>query len=128
MSKLIKLHKPRRDHRDDERIQQIDYEESVPFFLNQRGVLVHRVKSLYQLTATWQEEPWWIVDYWCENFGRTDKNDLGMLEDPGDRLICTRCEANAIAHGLPTSSELVGRHICTGTMRPVNTCCFNEDN
>jgi hypothetical protein len=125
---LIKLEQARRGiSAHDERYRQTDYEEASPFFENPRGVLIHRVRSLYRLEVSWSSE-WWIVEYWCENSGRTDAVDSGLVFDPGSKLICTRCEANAIAKGKKTSSELAGRHVCTGVVRAMNTCCTNESN
>lgn len=127
--KLIKLKDPRSDHwgRDD-RITRTPYSHAAPFFENRRGVLIHRVRSLYKIYATYASEPWWVVEYWCENYGRTDVVDSGLLFDPGVKLICARCEAIATAKGEPTSSQLAGRHVCTGVCRPVNVCHPNEAN
>lgn len=124
----VKLRAPRRDFRDDSRMTQLDYSESAPFFVNPRGILAHRVRSIIRLTATWEQHPWWIVEYWCENSGRTNSEDDGLEFDPGKRLVCTRCEAAAIAHGEKTSSELAGRHVCTGALRAINVCCDRGKN
>lgn len=125
----VRLRRPRHRHDDDGGFKQVNYEESAPFFSNPRGVLIHRVRSLYRLSCDLQDGPWWIVDYWCENFGRGhDEIDDLLLFDPGEKLICTRCEALAVAKGEPTSSELAGRHVCTGVVRPVNTCCDSSQN
>lgn len=129
MSKLINLRNPRYDHADkDKRFTQVNYKQAAPFFENPRGVLIHRVRAVLQLTATYHNDPWWIVEYWCENNGRSDAVDTGLIFDPGVKLICTRCEANAIAHGEKTSSQLAGRHVCTGICMPVNTCCRKNQN
>jgi len=60
---LVKLRKAKRLSKDD-RFTQTDFEESAPFFINPRGALAHRVKSLFQLECTYNDNPWWIVDYW----------------------------------------------------------------
>lgn len=76
-TKLIKLHKPRRDHPgSDERFTQVNYQESAPFFENPNGVLIHRVRAMYELDATWYQEPHFIVDYWCENGGRASNSQI----------------------------------------------------
>lgn len=128
MEKMIKLRAPRANH--DERITQVDYDESAPFFKNPRGQLVHRVRSLFSLDAPWNRsgKPWFVVDYWCENSGRCysidagDVVDGGLLFDPGSLLLCSRCEANAVIHGEPSGSQLAGHHVCVGKLRPVNVC------
>ena len=120
---LIDCRPPRRQHDlRDERFTQTNYEQSAPFFINPRGVLAHRVRSLVVLTATYYSHPWTIVEYWCENSGRTGCDDDGLEFDPGDRFVCKRCEELAVAHGELTSSELAGRHVCVGVCRPVNVC------
>jgi hypothetical protein len=121
-SRLVALKPPKMNHQArDGRFRQVDYDHAAPFFHNPRGVLIHRVRALYRLT--FHDYPsWWIVDYWCENGGRSDDVDSDLLFDPGEKLVCARCEANAVAHRQKTSSELAGRHICIGICRPVNVC------
>lgn len=128
VNKLIDCRKPRRNHDDNERFTQTNYEQAAPFFENPRGVLIHRVRALYQLEATYSQRPWWIVEYWCENSGSTDAVDSGLLFDPGVKLVCARCEALATAKGEKTSSELAGRHVCVGQLRAVNVCCPKDKN
>ncbi len=125
---LIKLKEPRRTlGRNDSRIQQKNYTESQPFFSNPRGVLAHRVKSVFRMVATYANRPWWIVEYWCENSGVMDKSGDGLASHPGDRYVCARCEERAIRSGEKSSSELVGRHVCIGVARAVSVCrCKNE--
>ena len=120
---LVDLRKTRTDHADrDDRFRQKNYEQSAPFFDNPRGVLIHRVRSLYQLTATYADEPWTIVEYWCGGHGRSDSSDSGLEFDPGMKLVCQRCEMIAMANGERSSSGLVGRHVCVGVCRPINVC------
>lgn len=121
---LIKLRPPRTDHgRRDDRFAQLSYRESTPFFNSPSAVLCHRVRSLYRLTFK-NGEPWFIVDYWCENNARPKawQVDDALVFDPGDRLLCKRCEARAVAAGEKTASELAGRHVCIGICVPVNVC------
>lgn len=78
---------------------------------------------MFKLTLTESSrEPWWIVEYWCENSCNAGDPDDGLLFDPGEKLICARCEALAVQKKQPTSSELAGRHVCIGVCRPVNVC------
>ena len=117
----VALKAPRRVCKD-RGFQQKNYSEGQPFFLNPRGVLVHRVKSVFRLMANYHRHAWWIVEYWCENSGRMDKSGEGMLSDPGNKLVCARCEERAVRMGEKTSSRLVGRHVCVGAARAVNIC------
>lgn len=133
MPKLINYREPRHDYTDDERMDQYNYGQGAPFFFNPRGLLVHRVRSVFQLE--WNDpgvyfygEPWWIVEYWCENSGRTDKHDNGLIWTPGDKLVCARCEANAVKAREKTSDQIVGRHVHIGALRPHRLCCTNEQN
>lgn len=126
-TKLIELQKPRSDHSErDGRFRQVNYHHSAPFFDNPRGVLIHRVRALFRLQFK-GERHWWIVEYWCENGGRSEDIDSDLRFDPGEKLVCARCEAIAVAKGQKTSSQIAGRHVCTGVCRPVNTCCPKVD-
>lgn len=121
---LVNLRMSRNGHGDrDDRFKTFNYTRSAPFFENPRGVLIHRIRALFRLEASYSSEPWLIVEYWCGNHGRSDMLDSGILFDPGAKLICARCEALAVAQGESTCSELAGRHACTGVCVPVNTCC-----
>ena len=125
---LVELLPPKSNHeRRDGLFKQFNFNQSAPFFENPQGMLIHRVRSLYRLTYK-DERTWFIVDYWCANGARPEEVDDGLLFDPGDKLVCARCEAVAVARGLKSSSELAGRHVCTGVCRPVNTCHPNDLN
>lgn len=110
-----------------ERFREIQWKQAPPFLLNPRGILVHRLRSVkchmdgdkYQHTS---------VSYLCG--GGTSGDGVGefLHEPPPDRLVCAVCEAVAIAHGLPASSDLVGRHVCIGRVRAERLCCPNEAN
>lgn len=118
-----KLCRPRRFNRiwaNDDRYELLPYREAAPFFTNPRGVLTHRVRALYRVRLDGRE--WWIVDYWCENGGRSEDVDNDLQFDPGERFVCARCEAKAVAAREKTSSELAGRHACIGVCVPVNVC------
>ena len=128
MLSLVKLTLPRCDHaRRDERYTQTNYSYSAPFFKNPNGVLIHRIKALYKLEREGRAEPWWIIDYWCGNVGRSYDGETELLFTPGSELVCARCEAIAVGRGEKTSSKLVGRHVCVGVCRPVNVCSQHRD-
>lgn len=124
---LVSLKPPRvRLDRNDKRVHQKDYAESQPFFLNPRGVLAHRVRSVCRFIATYSKEPSWIIDYWCENSGRTDKTGEGLASSPGSKLVCARCEERAVRNGEKSSSEIVGTHVCVGAARAVSVCACDK--
>lgn len=125
-AKRVKLRNPKdRSLFRDERFGVLVYKEAAPFFNNPRGVLIHRVRSLYQFT--FHGRSWHIVDYWCENGGRSEFIDDDLLFDPGEKLICARCELKAIENKEPSSAQLTGRHVCIGVCRPVNVCPIHRD-
>ena len=127
--KLVALRPPRHNHqRRDGRYEQLDYSQAAPFFINPNGVLVHRVRALYRLSVVGSErEPWYIVDYWCGNVGRSDDVDEDLAFDPGKLLVCARCETLAVSRGEATSSKLAGRHVCVGVCRPMNLCLLHGE-
>ena len=113
-----------RDHTDDVRYEQIHYMESLPFLVNPRGVLAHRVKSLFSLQWKKTGQLWYIVEYWCYSYANIDATviDEALVDDPRPRLVCARCETAAIDSHMPLSSELVGEHVCVGGVRAINLC------
>lgn len=105
------------------RCRSIQWKKSLPFFVNPRGVLIHRVKRV--TTIIWDGKvSHHTAHYWCNNMGRGE-----FFEDPPkERLLCTVCESNAVAHGEKTADELAGRHVCLGKMKAHRICCKNEEN
>lgn len=102
------------------------WKRSVPFVISRHGYLVHRVRSAS--THIYRGETQHnSAKLWCGNsFNGTP---VFLAEPPENRLICAVCEANAVAHGLPTSSDLVGRHVCVGRLRVQNACsCQKAEN
>lgn len=116
-----------RNHRHciDDRWDVQHYSESFPFFLNPKGVLLHRVRHLYQIVKSpFEDDRRWMIDYWCENSGRSYGIQTDLLEvPPTERIVCARCEGVAIAAGELSSSKLCGRHVHIGGVRAVRYCC-----
>ncbi len=102
----------------------------LPFAKSERGVLVHRVKSVtfYAIYAS----PHAALHYWCGMIGTSmfdgsSHTDLTMMEEPEEgQLICHRCEAIAVSSGEQTSDQIVGRHVHKGGVKPQRTCCTSE--
>lgn len=99
-----------------------------PFAVNKNGWLVHRVKHVtdHRPRAT-SSVSHSSVHYWCNNFTFLDHVEL-TDDPPRERLLCTVCEAKAVAAGLATADEMLERHIHLGEMRPHRVCHRNEQN
>lgn len=99
--------------------------EAGPFVHNRAGLLIHRPKSavLYNL----HKRPHYAVMYYCGN-GVTDSGGKlsFMATPPADQLLCEVCESRAVMAGLPSASELAGRHVCVGRLKVIKTCCKEE--
>lgn len=99
---------------------------SLPFNVNPRGVLVHRVRS-----GAWHfcsgKLSHVSVSYWCGNSAVGEGVNLTEAP-PTDRLLCAHCERIAVEAGEPTAEALAGRHVCTGVMKAFRLCCKNEKN
>jgi hypothetical protein len=97
-----------------------------PFVENSMGELIHRPREV----TTWKVSERWkahiAVTGWCGNTATRTKK-FTFLDAPGlNQVVCARCEGKAVAAGLPTSSQLVGRHVHLGGVVTVKYCC-NED-
>lgn len=109
----------------NERHKSVHWKMCLPFVVNPRGILVHRVR--WATTHFWKGE----VDhdsvmYWC---GNSVSSVMEFVEvPPEDRLLCARCEAIAVAAGEKPADELAGRHVHVGETRAKRLCCTNEDN
>ncbi len=94
-----------------------------PFVENSKGVLVHRPR----MVTTHKIGPKFAahlgVHMWCGNCASGGKK-FTFLDAPSQgRIVCARCEDLAVAAGLPSSSELAGRHVHTGGVVAVSRCC-----
>lgn len=98
-----------------------------PFVENSRAVLIHRPRRV----TTHKIGPRWAahiaIHAWCGNSMTGGKN-FTFLDAPGKgRIVCARCEDNAVANGLPASSALVGHHVHTGGVVAVARCCIDTE-
>lgn len=94
------------------------WRQSAPFLFNPRGYLIHRVRYVQTITRSGRVSHF-AFSFWCGN-GTCNGNLLH--EPPADRLLCAHCEANAVAHGMPSSEQLVGRHVHLGKLRAIRIC------
>lgn len=99
--------------------------QSKPFALNQRGLLIHRVRDVSDVYYAGKVHHQ-AVHYWCGNqsCGPHDLLDV----PPKNRLLCARCEGVAVAASQPKASKLAKRHVCVGKIRAVRLCCGGENN
>lgn len=92
-----------------------------PFVDNSRALLIHRPRAV--TTYKTNRVPHTAVHYWCGNCS-SGVNVFTFLDAlNGEKLVCARCEEMAIAQGLPSSDELLGRHVQKGKLIAVKTCC-----
>jgi hypothetical protein len=94
-----------------------------PFVENSRAVLIHRVRyvTTHKISPRW---PAHLAVYgWCGN-GMTGTTKFTFLSEPPDgSIVCARCEDAAVDAGLPSSLQLVGKHVHTGGVVAVRRCC-----
>ena len=94
---------------------------SLPFVVNPRGVLIHRVRA----AATHTRDGLYSHDgvrLWCGNQQTGDRFQF-FTDPPEDRLLCARCEMLAVAAGEIPADTLAGRHVHKGRLRAERTCC-----
>lgn len=95
----------------------------LPFVENSRGVLIHRPRSgqTYNIHKT---GPHIGIAFWCGMHIASGGKNITFLEAPPEgKILCERCEANAVKNGMPTADELAGRHVHKGGVVAVVTCC-----
>lgn len=106
-------------------VDHFDWEHSPPFFLNPRGILVHRVRHVGTMFRDGKESHH-HVRYLCGNgccFELGAVDDAFFDDPPSDRLVCAFCEAKAARMGEPTADALAGRHVHRGILKAHRVCC-----
>ena len=107
---------------------QFPWTSCAPFVENSRGTLIHRPRSgsTYNLHRT---GPHVGIAFWCGMHVASDgKNFMFLAVPPEGRVLCERCEAAAVAKGMPTADELAGRHVHKGRTVAMATCCDKTPN
>ena len=106
----------------------VDYESGPPFVMNERALLIHRVRSVYDHMRG-GEASHWTIQLECENYFHGRKWVELVDEFPKDRILCARCEAAAIGRGKQSAAKLLGRrHVCIGGVRAYRMCgCSNKN-
>ena len=111
--------------RPDDVVRGLHWTSSKPFVENKRGILIHRPKSVLIYTAI-LGEVYPIVDYWCGGHAVGSDKFTFLDAPPHKRLVCARCEAEAIKNDLPSSDLIVGKHVHIGGVIGVQTCCLEN--
>lgn len=97
------------------------WKESEPFLFNERARLIHRPR--YVSGHKCGNRPPHIA-VWCYcGGGFTGREELIFIDVPPDNgVVCRRCEEKAVELGLPSSEELVGRHVHIGGVKVFADC------
>lgn len=95
----------------------------LPFVENSKAVLIHRPREVitHKIGERWDSHI--SVKCWCNNV-MTGTKKFTFLDAPsGDKIVCARCEDAAVNAGMPSSSEIAGRHVHTGGVVAKMRCC-----
>jgi len=92
-----------------------------PFVMNDRAVLIHRPRTVALFKSL--KTPHLAIGHWCGNTQTGTKKFTFLDAPPDGRIVCARCEAAAVASGLPASSEIAGKHVCIGGVVAAAHCC-----
>ena len=99
----------------------VDWKSGPAFCVNPRGQLIHRVRSVRTHMRNGVISHI-AVHYNCGN-GTCGDDSLLTNNPPSSRLLCHRCEAEAVSAGNKTASAIAGRHVHIGRMIPIRMCC-----
>jgi len=93
-----------------------------PFLMNSRAILIHRPKNVAIFDNANRPSHVAITNL-CGATFTGDRKFTFLAEPPEGRIVCAACEGRAVMMGLPTSSEIAGRHVCIGKLKAVKVCC-----
>lgn len=101
----------------------IAWTSSKPFVENKLAVLIHRPRhvTIHKISDRWPAHLG--LHCWCGNCMTGTTKFTFLDAPPEDSILCARCESAAVANGLPSASELVGRHVHVGGVVAVRHCC-----
>lgn len=103
------------------------WRDSEPFISNTRGILIHRPRRVNVYKHPTKPHTFIAVRYYCGNGVTGTAEKLTFLsEPPTDALLCAVCENNASIAGIPTASQIAGRHVHVGRLKAIQTCCNND--
>lgn len=93
-----------------------------PFIENKYAVLIHRPAEVAYRKAFIGGHIYTCISFMCGNSARGKDKFAFLNVVPDGRIVCARCEAAALEAGLPSSSEITGRHVCIGGVKAVSHC------
>lgn len=108
-------------HTKNEKGRSFGIRSALPFVQADRGKLAHRPRRA-ALHNIWKA-PRFSTQYLCGGTV-TQKVDGFLFTNDPTRPVCSRCEALAIQLGMPSASEIAGRHVCVG--RTVVVACHDQ--
>lgn len=103
----------------------IHWTASQPFVENMRGILIHRPKNVVTYKSHFGYV-YLIVGNWCGSTSCGSDKFTFWNEPPEGKILCARCEDEAVKEGLPPADKLVGRHVHTGGVIGYRRCCPDE--
>lgn len=103
--------------------KQIPWLSSHPFLENSMAVLIHRPRRVTSHKLLSERVTHLGIHLWCGNCMSGGKKFTFLDAPPLDKILCARCEDAAVKAGLPSSSQLAGRHVHTGGVVAVMRCC-----
>jgi len=109
-----------RRHESDTRCRKLHWKRSLPFLVNPRARLIHRPRAIATHLSSSGSYRHNSASFFCGNQANGDL--VVSAEPPEGMLVCAKCEAAATSAGLPSSAELLGRHVCIGVVRAKNIC------
>lgn len=129
---LLPLNTGRMKWKKDGRVSRAIWRSAKPFIENNRAVLIHRPREIFTISPCWGKDRYVAVHCFCgAGFTGGDASGSGrftFLDEPHkDAIVCQRCEDAAVSAGLPSSSEIVGRHVHLGGVKTFKNCCGGLD-
>lgn len=99
----------------------IVWSRCLPFVDNSLALLVHRPRTVN--TYNIHKHSHIGIGYWCGNHCSGGRKFTFLPLPPSNKLLCQKCEQNAVASGLPSADFLNEKHVHVGKLIPVQMCC-----
>ena len=86
----------------------VQWESCSPFVENSMAALIHRPRRVatYKISARWKSHIG--ISFWCGTSSTGTKKFTFLDAPPEGKLLCARCEANAVAAGIASSYRVTG--------------------
>ena len=87
----------------------VQWESCSPFVENSMAALIHRPRRVatYKISARWKSHIG--ISFWCGTSSTGTKKFTFLDAPPEGKLLCARCEANAVAAGIASRPEFSRR-------------------